>query len=90
MIELSELFYNSLPSIDLHGFDRDSARVIINDFVNDNLKQKNEYFVIIHGNGSGILKNTTKNTLLKNKYVIDFKLIYNNTGSTIVRIKLDK
>lgn len=90
MIEFSELFYNSLPSTDLHGLDRDSARVIINDFVNDNLKQKNEYFVIIHGNGSGVLRNTTKDTLLKNKYVVDFKLIYNNTGSTIVRIKLDK
>ena len=90
MIEFSELLYNSLPSIDLHGLDRDSARVIINDFVNDNLKQKNEYFVIIHGNGSGVLRNTTKDTLLKNKYVVDFKLIYNNTGSTIVRIKLDK
>ena len=90
MREFSELFYNSLPSIDLHVLDRDSARVIINDFVNDNLKQKNEYFVIIHGNGSGVLRNTTKDTLLKNKYVVDFKLIYNNTGSTIVRIKLDK
>lgn len=90
MIEFCELFYNSLPSIDLHGLDRDSARVIINDFVNDNIKQKNEYFVIIHGNGSGVLRNTTKDTLLKNKYVVDFKLIYNNTGSTIVRIKLDK
>lgn len=90
MIEFSELFYNSLPSIDLHGLDRDSARVIINDFVNDNLKQNNEYFVIIHGNGSGVLRNTTKDTLLKNKYVVDFKLIYNNIGSTIVRIKLDK
>lgn len=90
MIEFSELFYNGLPSIDLHGLDRDSARVIINDFVNDNLKQNNEYFVIIHGNGSGVLRNTTKDTLLKNKYVVDFKLIYNNIGSTIVRIKLDK
>ena len=52
--------------------------------------KKQEYFVIIHGNGSGVLRNTTKDTLLKNKYVVDFKLIYNNTGSTIVRIKLDK
>ena len=88
MIEFSELFYDSLPFIDLHGLDRDSARVAINDFVNDNLKQKNEYFVIIHGNGSGILRNTTKDTLLKNKYVINSKIIYNNTGSTIVRIKI--
>lgn len=88
MIGFNEIFYEQLPSIDLHGLDRDSARVLINDFVRDNYKQKIEYFVIIHGIGNGILKETTSLTLSKNKYVVDFKIIYNNIGSTIVRISI--
>lgn len=88
MIEFNEIFYKNLPAIDLHGLDRDSARVAIEDFVRDNYKQKNEYFVIVHGIGNGILKETTRLTLSKNKRVINFKIIYNNVGSTIVRISI--
>ena len=27
------IFYNNLPQIDLHGYDRDYARIEINDFI---------------------------------------------------------
>lgn len=87
-MELKEIFYKNLPSLDLHGLDRDTARIYINDFIRDNYKMKHEYFIIVHGIGSGILKNVTKNTLEKNKIVEDFKICYNNVGSTIVKIKL--
>ena len=29
----SYMMFGNLPSIDLHGYDRDSARVAINDFI---------------------------------------------------------
>ena len=48
--------YNNLPSIDLHGLDRDYSRILINDFIRDNYKMKNYKVIIIHGNGTGILK----------------------------------
>ncbi len=82
------IFIDNLPKIDLHSLDRDTARVYINDFINDNKKMKNEFIVIIHGNGSGILRETTSNVLNKNKNVIEFKTFYNNTGCTVVRIKI--
>lgn len=88
MMELNEIFYKNLPSLDLHGLDRDTARIYINDFIKDNYKMKCEYFIIIHGIGSGILKDITRKTLEKNKLVADFKVCYNNVGSTIVKIKL--
>ena len=72
------IFTDNLPTIDLHGFDRDYARVKINEFINDNRKMKNSIIVIVHGIGSGILKNETISTLKKNKYVIDYRLFYNN------------
>ena len=59
------LFIDNLPTLDLHGFDRETARVTINDFINDNKKLKNNFIVIIHGIGSGVLKNVTQDTLKK-------------------------
>lgn len=82
------IFIDSLPKLDLHGLDRDTARVIINDFINDNIKLKNEIILIIHGIGSGIIKNTTKETLQKNRNVIEFKTHYRNNGCTLVKIKI--
>lgn len=84
------IFTDNLPTIDLHGFDRDYARVKINEFINDNRKMKNSIIVIVHGIGSGILKAETINTLKKNKYVIDYRLFYNNVGMTLVKINIDK
>lgn len=84
------IFTDSLPQIDLHGLDRLSARIKINEFINDNKKMKESIIVIVHGVGSGILRLETENTLKHNKNVIDYKLFYNNNGMTIVKIKIDK
>ncbi len=84
------IFIDNLPSLDLHGFDRETARVAINDFINDNIKLKNKFIVIIHGIGSGILKDTTHLTLKKNKSVLEFKICIFNIGCTIVNINLTK
>lgn len=88
-MELKDIiFTDSLPKIDLHGLDRDTARVYVNDFIKDNLKLKNEIFIIVHGIGNGILKQEVHKTLSKNKYVVEYKTLYNNNGSTIVRINI--
>lgn len=84
------LFIDNLPTLDLHGFDRDTARVTINDFINDNKKLKNNFIVIIHGIGSGILKSVTQDTLKKNKYIIEYKIYPFNIGCTIAHIDLTK
>ena len=84
----SIIFVDNLPKLDLHGFDRETARVIVLDFIKDNIKMKNEIINIIHGHGSGILKDTVHDTLRKNKNVIEFKTFYNNDGCTIVKIKI--
>lgn len=84
------IFTNNLPQLDLHGYDRDTARVAINDFIRDNIKLKNEIVVIIHGIGSGILKSTTMETLKNNRYVIDQRIDFYNVGTTLVKIRVDK
>jgi len=88
-MELKEvIFTDSLPSIDLHGYDRDSARVKVLEFINDNKSMKNEIFCIIHGVGSGIVKDEVHSTLKRSKDVIEYKLFYNNNGCTIVKINI--
>ena len=86
------ILFSNTPSIDLHGYDRDYARIVINDFIRDQYKMKNEAVIIIHGNGSGILKKVTQDTLRKNKYVSEFKIDNFNSGMTnvLLRKNIDK
>ena len=81
------MLYSNLPTLDLHGYDRDYARIQIIDFINDNYKIKNRRVIIIHGNGSGVLKKTTQETLRRNKLVEDYKIDNFNDGQTIVNIR---
>ena len=81
------ILYNNLPQIDLHGYDRDYARIEINDFIRDNYLQKNQKVIIIHGVGTGILRKTTHETLKHNKLVVSYKLDNFNSGTTIVEIR---
>lgn len=78
---------NNLPSIDLHGIDRDYAKIKINEFIKDNYIMKNKDVIIIHGIGSGIIKKTTQETLKRNKLVESYKLDNFNSGVTIVTLK---
>ncbi len=88
-MELNEvLFTDSLPTLDLHGYDRASANVKIKEFINDNICMKKEIIAIIHGRGTGVIKDETHRTLKNNKYVLDYKLFYNNVGTTIVKLNV--
>ena len=83
-----DMFLNRYPSIDLHGFDRDSARVAVNDFVDENVFLKNEMIVIIHGIGTGIVKREVHETLRVNKNVLEYKTDNFNSGCTVVKLKI--
>ena len=83
-----DIFLNRYPSIDLHGFDRDSARVAVNDFVDENVFLGKDTIVIIHGIGTGIIKKEVHDTLRLNKKVIEYKTDNFNSGCTIVKLKL--
>ena len=89
----TDIFLNRYPSIDLHGYDRDSARVAVNDFVLENIIMKNEMIVIIHGIGSGIVKKEVHEALRVNKNVIDYKLdnktVKNPVGMMGKKLKLN-
>lgn len=82
-----DIFLERLPKIDLHGYDRESARVAVNDFVRESIMMGYSEIVIIHGIGKGIVKKTVQETLSKNKDVISYYLDGMNVGCTVVKIR---
>lgn len=84
----TDIFLNRYPSIDLHGYDRDSARMTVNDFVDENIFLKNEMIVIIHGIGTGIVKKEVHEALRVNKNVLEYKTDNFNSGCTVVKLKI--
>ena len=78
--------YKNIPQLDLHGFDSIYSVILINDFISDNYKISNKYIRIVHGNGKGILRKTTLETLKKNKLVKSYEVDMFNSGSTIVEL----
>ena len=89
-MEVYDIFLDRLPKIDLHGFDKESARVMTNDFIEESITLGNKKILIIHGIGTGIVKKSVHETLSKNKKVLSYKLDNLNTGCTIVNIKIER
>lgn len=89
MKKTNDIFLDMLPQIDLHGYDRDSAVVAVNDFILENIQLKNKKIIIIHGIGEGILKKAVKECLERNKYVQNHYIDNFNIGCTIVNLNID-
>ncbi len=87
MILVNDIFINRYPHLDLHGYDREYARVLTNDFVKENVILKKEIVVIVHGHGEGIIKASVHNALKENANVINYKINMFNDGETIVYLK---
>lgn len=86
---MEDIFLQRYPKIDLHGDDRDTARVRVEDFILENVMLKNEMIVIIHGIGQGIVKHEVHEVLRVNKAVVDYKTDNFNSGCTVVKLKID-
>lgn len=84
----SVIFTNRSPSLDLHGEVPEMLELLITDFINYNILLKNEYIAIVHGKGSGAVKNKTHEILKKHPKVIEYKINTWNIGETIVRLDL--
>lgn len=80
------MLYSNIPFLDLHGADRDYARITINDFISDHYKIKSKKILIIHGIGTGVIRKVTQETLRKNKLVKSYRIDFFNPGTTVVEL----
>ena len=75
------------PTLDLHGEYSFSANVLTKEFINDNITLKNKKLCIIHGIGTGKIKEVVHEVLKEDKRIKDYKVDFMNPGCTIVEIK---
>lgn len=86
---MEDIFLKNLPSVDLHGYDTQTARVATNDFINDNIILKNKKILIIHGKGKGLVKAEVHAVLSQRKEVQKYYTDGLNDGCTIVHLNID-
>ncbi len=77
----------NVPSLDLHGMDREITKILVKEFIRDHYKMGYEKVIIIHGIGTGVLKKTVQEVLNKEKLVENFYLDFFNIGTTVVTLK---
>ena len=65
----------------------DTQKIVISQIVCENCKLKNNMIVIVHGIGSGIVKDSVHETLSRRKDILDFHIVSSNIGCTLVKIK---
>lgn len=82
--------YSNAPSLDLHGIDREYAKILTREFIDDNYKLKNDTAIIIHGIGTGIVKKAVHEELKHNKKIIEYKQDNFNPGCTIIKLKKER
>jgi hypothetical protein len=74
-------------TLDLHGETLDVAMYLVKNFINDNIKMKNEYIAIIHGNGE-VLKNNLLKYLKKAKKIKEYNIDIYNSGQTLIKLDI--
>lgn len=87
MKEFIDPFLYNVPHLDIHGYDRYGAVAMIKNFIENNLRIEQKKLVIVHGKGTGVLKNATHEYLKHDKRVLEFKTNNYNDGETIVILK---
>lgn len=80
-------FLNILPKMDLHGYNRDMVKYMLDVFITDNIKLENKKIVVIHGKGEGIIKDEVHHLLKRDNRVKYFYLDSDNIGETIIELK---
>lgn len=87
MRKIVDPFLFDVPSIDIHGYDRNGGVAMVKTFIDNQIRIGKRKVTIVHGKGEGILKQATHEYLRKDKRVESFKLNIFNDGETIVELK---
>ena len=75
-----------LPKLDIHGETSATCIALINSFIKDNIKLKNQKIIIIHVKVTGTLKKATHELLKHNKCIKKYYIDGMNDGQTIVEL----
>ncbi len=76
------------PKLDVHGETRNTIYTVLKNFINDNIKLKNKTIIVVHGKGSGILKDEIHYYLKQWKEIKSYHLDCWNQGVTIIELNI--
>ncbi len=82
--------YSRVPKLDLHGEYAVTAYTTVHNFLQDQIKLKQPYVILIHGKGTGKLKEEVHKILSKEPNVLEYYLDSKNLGQTIIHLKVEK
>lgn len=86
---INDPFTARFPRLDIHGETRATCIAVIESFIKDNLKLKEKNIVIIHGKGTGALRNATHEYLKNRKKINKYYINGLNDGETIIELDLN-
>ena len=75
------------PKLDLHGEYAFSAKIMVKEFIDDNIKLGKNKLYVIHGIGEGILKKAVHEVLKDDKRIEKYYIDFLNPGCTIIEVK---
>ena len=81
------MYLSSIRSIDLHGMDRITAKITVDEFINDLIRLREKEGVIVHGIGTGVLRKEVSEYLRHDRRVLEYRLDFMNPGCTIIKLK---
>ncbi len=81
---------NQYPKLDLHGEYAVTAYTVVHNFISDQIKLGEEFIILIHGKGTGVLKKEVHQILKQDPRVLEFHLDPFNLGQTIIHLKLEE
>lgn len=84
----SDIVTSKSPHLDLHGETKDFLPILVDEFINDNIKLKNKYIIVIHGHNSSVLKKELQIYLKNDKRVKDYYIDPFNIGQTVIELDI--
>lgn len=81
------MLFKNLPTLDLHGETVASSKVLIDAFLKEHYKNRNQLVKIVHGIGTGVLKKNIPLILKSHPLVLKYQTDFFNSGVLIVEIK---
>ena len=83
---MNDPFLKILPTLDVHGWTRDTVIVPISEFIDDNIKLGKDKILIVHGVGLGVLRKTINTHFKRDKRVKRLYGYGSNLGITIIEL----
>jgi DNA mismatch repair protein MutS2 len=87
---LSAEMKSDMPNVDLHGMDTHDAEMMVGDAIDRAFMDGTEVLRIIHGDGTGVLRNAIRRLLEDHKFVVAWRPAPGAQGAGVAHAVIEK